>query len=134
MFNLPNTKPNGTMIAMPVGDSVSDRVREFDYAAERLITTYVRILAAESIAEQLGEDVATAWGLAYAVTHHARTVLNSATIEDWDLDALDEDDCLRRTAIIFNGWMTGESFLLANGIARNLEGPVEPFENPTLNG
>ena len=104
------------MVAMPVGDSVSDRVREFDYAADRLITTYVRILAAEPFAVQLGDDMTTAWGLAYAVTHHARTVLNSSTIEDWDLDALDEDDCLRRTAIIFNGWMAGESFLLASGL------------------
>jgi len=121
------------MIAMPVGDSVSDRVREFDYAAERLINTYDRILAAEPIASELGDDMTTAWGLAYAVTHHARTVLNSATIEDWDLDALDEDDCLRRTAIIFNGWMAGESFLLASGIARNLEGPAGPAKNPTRN-
>ena len=117
------------MIAMPMDDSVSDRVREFEYAAERLINTYDRILAAE----QLGEDVATAWGLAYAVTHHARTVLNSATIEDWDLDSLDEDDCLRRTAIIFNGWMAGESFLLASGIARHHVGPAGPAENPTRN-
>ena len=104
------------MVPMPVGDSVSDRVRDFDYAAERLMSTYGRILAAEPIALELGGDMATAWGLAYAVTHHARTVLNSATIDDWDLDALDEDDCLRRTAIIFNGWMAGESFLLASGI------------------
>ena len=121
------------MNAMPVGDSVSDRVREFDYAAERLITTYDRILAAEPFAVQLGEDMATAWGLAYAVTHHARTVLNSSTIEDWDLDALDEDDCLRRTAIIFNGWMAGESFLLASGIAKQLDGPVDPAARPTRN-
>jgi hypothetical protein len=121
------------MIAMPVGDAVSDRVREFDYAAEQLMSTYDRILAAEPIASELGGDIATAWGLAYAVTHHARTVLNSATIEDWDLDALDEDDCHRRTAIIFNGWMAGESFLLASGIARNFEGPAGAAENPPRN-
>ena len=119
---------------MPVGNSVSDRVREFDYAADRLVTTYDRILAAKPFALELGEDMATAWSLTYTVTHHARTVLNDSTTEDWDLDALDEDDCLRRTAIIFNGWMAGESFLLASGIARNLEGPVELFENPTRNG
>ena len=95
------------------------------------MSTYDRILAAEPIASELGGDIATAWGLAYAVTHHARTVLNSATIEDWDLDALDEDDCHRRTAIIFNGWMAGESFLLASGIARNFEGPASHAENPT---
>ena len=105
------------MIAMPVGDSVSDRVREFDYAAERLITTYDRILAAEPFALELGEDMATAWGLAYAVTHHARTRLNAATVEDWDLDTLDEDDYARRSAIIYNGWMAGEAFLLASGIS-----------------
>ena len=122
------------MIAMQAGDSVIDRVREFDYAAERLINTYDRILDAEPFALELGDDMATAWGLAYAVTHHARTVLNSSTIEDWDLDSLDEDDCLRRTAIIHNGWMAGESFLMASGIARNLEGPVDLLENPTRNG
>jgi hypothetical protein len=119
------------MIAMPVDDSVSDRVREFDFAADRLITTHDRILAAEPFAVQLGDDMATAWGLAYAVTHHARTILNSSTTDDWDLDSMDEDDCLRRTAIIFNGWMAGESFLLASGIARNLEGPASHAENPT---
>jgi hypothetical protein len=122
------------MVAMPVGDSSSDRVREFDYAADRLMTTYDRILAAEPFALEFGEDMTTAWSLAYTVTHHARTVLNSATIDDWDLDALDEDDCLRRTAIIYNGWMAGEAFLLACGIARNLEDPVGPAENPTRNG
>lgn len=85
------------MIAMPMGDSVSERVREFDYAAERLITMYDRILAAEPIAVQFGDDMATAWGLAYAVTHHARTVLNASTTKDWDLDFMDEDDCLGKT-------------------------------------
>ncbi len=104
------------MAIMQAGDSVSDRVRDFDYAAERLINTYDRILAAEAAVTALGEDMATAWGLAYAVTHHARTVLNASTTEDWDLDSMDEEDCLRRTAIIFNGWMAGESFLLASGI------------------
>jgi hypothetical protein len=116
---------------MAVGDSASEWVREFDYAADRLITTYDRILAAEPIASELGEDMATAWGLAYAVTHHARTVLNASTTEDWDLDSLDEDDCLRRTAIVFNGWMAGESFLLASGIARHLQEPVGPAAHPT---
>ena len=110
-----------------------DRATEFDYAAERLINTYDRILAAEPIAEQHGGEMATAWGLAYAVTHHARTALNSSSTEDWDLDALDEEDCLRRTAIIFNGWMAGESFLLSSGIARNLDDPAVPAENPTRN-
>ena len=104
------------MIAMPMDDSVSDRVREFDYAAERLINTYDRILDAEPFALELGDDMPTAWGLAYTVTHHARTVLNAATVEDWDLDTLDEDDYARRTAIIYNGWMAGEAFLLASGI------------------
>jgi hypothetical protein len=122
------------MNAMPVGDSVSERVREFDYVSDRLMTTYDRILAAEPFALEFGEDMATAWSLADTVAYHARTVLNSATFDDWDLDALDEDDCLRRTAIIFNGWMAGESFLLASGIARHLEGPVDLFENPTRNG
>ena len=110
---------------------MTDRVRDFDYAAERLMSTYDRILAAEPIAVQFGGDMATAWGLAYAVIHHARTVLNTSSVEDWDLDALGEDDCLLRTAIIFNGWMAGESFLLASGIARNLEGPAGHAENPT---
>ena len=113
---------------------MSDRVSEFDYAAERLVKTFDRILAAESMAAELGDDMSSAWGLAYAVTHHARTLLNTSTAEDWDLDALDEDDCLRHTAIIFNGWMAGESFLLASGTARHLDGPAGPAETPTRNG
>ena len=72
--------------------------------------------------------MSSAWGLAYAVTHHARTVLNTSTTEDWNLDDLNEDDCLRRTANIYNGWMAGESFLIASGIARNLQGPPRRYE------
>ena len=45
-----------------------------------------QVPAAESIAVQLGEEMSTAWSLAHAVTHHARTLLTSATTEDWDLD------------------------------------------------
>ena len=46
---------------------------------------------------------------------------------------MDEDDYARRTAIIYNGWMAGESFLLASGIARHHVGPAGPAENPTRN-
>ena len=107
---------HGTLVPVPVGNSVSDRVRDFDYAPERLIDTHERILRAEAAATTLGDDIATAWGLAYTVTRHARTLLNAATVEDWDLDTLDEDDYARRSAIIYNGWMAGEAFLLASGI------------------
>ena len=96
-----------------VGDSECDRVHEFDYEAERLVRTYDRIFAAEPIALELGEDMSTAWGLAYAVTHHARTVLNASTTENWDLDSINEDDCPRRTALIFNGWQVSRSSLRA---------------------
>jgi hypothetical protein len=104
------------MNPMPTGEIADSRAGQFDYAAERLIRTHERILTAEPLATQLGEDMTTAWGLAFAVTHYARATLNAAAIEDWDLDSLDEDDCLRRTAIIHNGWMAGEAFLLASGI------------------
>jgi hypothetical protein len=112
------------MKAMPTRNTGDSRADQFDYAAERLIRTHDRILAAEPLAAQLGDDMTTAWGLAYAVTHHARATLNAATVEDWDLDALDEDDYARRSAIIYNGWMAGEAFLLASGVARHLQEAV----------
>ena len=97
-----------------------DRATEFDYGAARLIDTHERILRAEAAATALGDDMATAWGLAYTVTRHARTLLDAATVEDWDLDALDEDDYARRSTIVYNGWMAGEAFLLASGISGTL--------------
>jgi hypothetical protein len=103
------------------GAAMVDRATEFDYGAARLIDTHDRILRSEAAATALGEDMATAWGLAYTVTRHARTLLNSATVEDWDLDTLEEDDYARRTAIIYNGWMAGEAFLIASGISRTCE-------------
>jgi hypothetical protein len=78
------------------------------------MSTYDRILAAEPIAEQLGEDMATAWGLAYAVTHDARTVLNAATTENWDLDSMDEDECLPvPRSFSTGGWRVSRSCLRA---------------------
>ncbi len=56
---------------------MSNRASDFDYAAERLIRTDDRIVAAEPLAAHLGDDMTTAWGLTCAVTHHARATLNT---------------------------------------------------------